>query len=204
MSPTEWNSVLFCRVSGWSSPFRLCYDRGRHPSSVQHWGGTGPGGPVGGSRAKPGPLFRPHSFRPQLNRPELAAFPQRPSRDGPSPPRARLPASPVGRGAQMLGEVSCPPPRGRPAPPAGPDQPRRGTQLFAGYVSEHAEEQSGFLGGWEGLRRRPGYKQCCDEHWGTCVSFPSGFLSVYAQQWDCWIIRHVYFQFFKESPHCSP
>ena len=47
----------------------------------------------------------------------------------------------------------------------------------------------------------PGYyKQCCDEHWGTCVSFPSGFLSVYAQQWDCWIIRQVYFQFFKESP----
>ena len=27
----------------------------------------------------------------------------------------------------------------------------------------------------------PGYyKQCCDEHWGTCVSFSSGFLSVYA------------------------
>ena len=25
----------------------------------------------------------------------------------------------------------------------------------------------------------PGYyKQCCDEHWGTCVSFNSGFLSV--------------------------
>ena len=32
------------------------------------------------------------------------------------------------------------------------------------------------------------YKQCCDEHWGTRVSFPSGFLSVYAQQWDCWVI----------------
>ena len=33
----------------------------------------------------------------------------------------------------------------------------------------------------------PGYyKQCCDEHWGTHVSFTSGFLSVYAQQWDCW------------------
>ena len=29
---------------------------------------------------------------------------------------------------------------------------------------------------------------------GTRVSFPSGFLSVYAQQWDCWIIRHVYCQ----------
>jgi len=51
----------------------------------------------------------------------------------------------------------------------------------------------------------PGYyEQCCDEHWGTRVSFPSGFLSVYAQQWDCWIIRQSYFQFFKESPHCSP
>ena len=35
----------------------------------------------------------------------------------------------------------------------------------------------------------PGYyKQCCDEHWGTCVSFNSGFLDVYAQQWDCWVI----------------
>ena len=30
----------------------------------------------------------------------------------------------------------------------------------------------------------PGYyKQCCDEHWGTRVSFTSGFLSVYVQQW---------------------
>ena len=37
---------------------------------------------------------------------------------------------------------------------------------------------------------RPGYyKQCCDEHWGTHVSFNSGFLDVYAQQWDCWVIR---------------
>ena len=36
---------------------------------------------------------------------------------------------------------------------------------------------------------RPGYyKQCCDEHWSTCVSFPSGFLSVYAQQYiDRWL-----------------
>ena len=33
----------------------------------------------------------------------------------------------------------------------------------------------------------PGYdKQCCDEHWGTRVSFRSGFLSVYVQKWDCW------------------
>ena len=32
----------------------------------------------------------------------------------------------------------------------------------------------------------------------------NGFLSVYAQQWDCWVIRQFYFQFVKESPHCSP
>ena len=35
----------------------------------------------------------------------------------------------------------------------------------------------------------PGYyKQCCDEHWGARVSFRSGFLSAYAQKWDCWVI----------------
>ena len=28
--------------------------------------------------------------------------------------------------------------------------------------------------------------------------------SVYAQHWDCWVVREFYFQFFKESPHCSP
>ena len=30
------------------------------------------------------------------------------------------------------------------------------------------------------------------------------FLGVYAQEWDCWAIWQFYFQFFKESPHCSP
>ena len=51
----------------------------------------------------------------------------------------------------------------------------------------------------------PGYyKQCCDKHLGTRVSFNSGFLGVYVQQWDCWVTRQFYFQFFKESPHCSP
>ena len=35
------------------------------------------------------------------------------------------------------------------------------------------------------------YKQCCDEHWGIRVSFSSGFLGVYAQQWDCWVIRQL-------------
>ena len=42
---------------------------------------------------------------------------------------------------------------------------------------------------------------CCNEHWGTRVSFSSGFLGVYAQQWDFWVIRQFYFQFCKESPH---
>ena len=40
-------------------------------------------------------------------------------------------------------------------------------------------------------------KQCCDEHWGTCVSFNYGFLGVYAQQWGCWVIWQFYSQFFK-------
>ena len=33
-------------------------------------------------------------------------------------------------------------------------------------------------------------------NFGVHMSFNSGFLSVYAQQWDCWIIRQFYFQFF--------
>lgn len=69
-----------------------------------------------------------HSFRPQLNCPELGAFPQRPSRAVPSLPRARLPASPAGRGTQRLGEVSCPPRRWRPSFPQARISPckRRG------------------------------------------------------------------------------
>ena len=46
-------------------------------------------------------------------------------------------------------------------------------------------------------------KQSCNEQWDTCVSFNSGFLSVYAQQWYGWVIWQFYFQFFKESPYCS-
>ena len=44
-------------------------------------------------------------------------------------------------------------------------------------------------------------KQCCDEHWGTRISFNSGFLCVYAQQWDGWVVWQFYFQFFRESPY---
>ena len=39
---------------------------------------------------------------------------------------------------------------------------------------------------------------------GVHVSLSILVSSVCAQQWDCWIIRQFYFQFFKESPHCSP
>ena len=45
----------------------------------------------------------------------------------------------------------------------------------------------------------PGYyKQYCDEHWGTCVSFNSSFLGVYAQQWDYWVVWQ--FCFLRKSP----
>ena len=51
---------------------------------------------------------------------------------------------------------------------------------------------------WWGSRLLPCpgyYKQCCDEHWGARVSFRSGFLSVYAQEWDCWVIWQFFFSF---------
>ena len=40
-------------------------------------------------------------------------------------------------------------------------------------------------------------KQCCEEHWGTHVSFNSGFLGVYAQQWNCWVIWHSISSFLR-------
>ena len=44
----------------------------------------------------------------------------------------------------------------------------------------------------------PSYcKQCYDKHWGTCVFFNSGLLSVCAQQWDCWVVWQFYFQFLR-------
>ena len=44
----------------------------------------------------------------------------------------------------------------------------------------------------------PSYcKQCCDEYWGTHVSFSPGYFGVYAQQWDCWVIWQFYFQFLR-------
>ena len=44
----------------------------------------------------------------------------------------------------------------------------------------------------------PSYcKQCCDEHWDTHGSFISGFLSVYAQQWGCWVVWQFYFSLLR-------
>ena len=45
---------------------------------------------------------------------------------------------------------------------------------------------------------------CVAMNVGVHVSLNSGFLGVYAQQWDCWVVWHFYFQFLNESPHCSP
>ena len=38
---------------------------------------------------------------------------------------------------------------------------------------------------------------CWNEYQGTCVSFNSGFLGVYAQQCDCWVVWKFYFQFLR-------
>ena len=35
----------------------------------------------------------------------------------------------------------------------------------------------------------PSYcKQCWNEQWSTCIFLNHGFLWIYAQEWDCWII----------------
>ena len=39
---------------------------------------------------------------------------------------------------------------------------------------------------------------------GVHVSLSDLVSSVYAQKWDCWVMWQFCFQFFKESPHCSP
>ena len=51
----------------------------------------------------------------------------------------------------------------------------------------------------------PGYyKQCCDEHWGTCVSFNSGFSQIYTQEWNCQDMQQLYFQLLEKLPYCFP
>ena len=43
-----------------------------------------------------------------------------------------------------------------------------------------------------------------NEKWDTCVSFNFGFLRVYAQEWDYWVIWWFYSWFVKESPYHLP
>ena len=57
------------------------------------------------------------------------------------------------------------------------------------------------------LRLSPclGYcEQCCCEHRGTCISLISSFVRVYTQDWYCWILWQLYFQFFEKPPYCFP
>ena len=64
--------------------------------------------------------------------------------------------------------------------------------LFNGWVISHCvsvpQLSYPFVCWWTSrLLACPGYyKQCCNEYWGTRVSFNSCFLGVYAQEWDCW------------------
>ena len=39
------------------------------------------------------------------------------------------------------------------------------------------------------------------KHGGTRVSYNCGFLSMYAQQWDCWVIWQVLFPVFLRNLH---
>ena len=76
--------------------------------------------------------------------------------------------------------------------------------LFNGWVIVHGvfvpKLPYPFICWWASrLLLCPGYdKQCCDEHLGVRVTFRSGFLGVYAQKWDCWVIWQLYFQVLKE------
>ena len=48
----------------------------------------------------------------------------------------------------------------------------------------------------------PGYyKQCFYEHWGACIFLNWSVVWIYAQEWDCWILWQLYFQFFLRKRH---
>ena len=91
--------------------------------------------------------------------------------------RARRESLQVGRA-----QGHCPGPSGVGQPAALEPLPRmRGRRAQPGSASRPR------AGGLQG--RVPSYyKQYYNEHEGTCVSFNSYFLGVYAQQWDCWVI----------------
>ena len=69
----------------------------------------------------------------------------------------------------------------------GPANPRITRQPPASSVS--LPFHPNFVAMTSRLLPCPSYcKQYCNEHWGTRVSFNSGFLSVYAEKWDSWVI----------------
>ena len=47
-------------------------------------------------------------------------------------------------------------------------------------------------------------KQSCNEHWSAYIFLNYGFLWIYVQEWDCWVMQQLYFQFFKKPPYCFP
>ena len=47
-------------------------------------------------------------------------------------------------------------------------------------------------------------KQCCSEHWGTCVFLNYDFLWIYAQGGITGSYYSAIFSFFKEPPYCFP
>ena len=40
-------------------------------------------------------------------------------------------------------------------------------------------------------------KQCCSEHWGTCIFLNYGLVWINAQKWDCWILCSSIFSFMR-------
>ena len=67
-------------------------------------------------------------------------------------------------------------------------------ELKGEILKHHFQLSYPFICWWTSrLLPCPGY---CS-HWGARVSFNSGFLGVYAQQWDCWVIWQFYFQFLR-------
>ena len=50
-----------------------------------------------------------------------------------------------------------------------------------------------------------GYREsCCYEHTVACIFLNCGFIQIYAQEWDCWIIWQFCIKFSEELPYCFP
>ena len=51
---------------------------------------------------------------------------------------------------------------------------------------------------WGTLRWFPGLGYCkCHEHRGACIFWNYSFISVYAQEWDCWVVWQLCLSFLK-------